>query len=199
MGEDRLYLDQITRDRYLKDLDAIRTELQDFMGIDRKIIEMENEIKQKQQDIENPSTIQRILILKKHIIIAIVGWIISDIAILLSFSNGGPALWAIAIACVELAWVVYVIKLWKNPGKVYEESAIYAQQMQELESMQNEVKREHIKKSKLEPIIVNQVSYIPQKYLYGELLLEFEKYMRYNGAETLVAAINMHEQQKSKF
>lgn len=193
MGEN-LYPDQVTRERYLSDLNAVRGDLYEFTRLSTQIMEINNAIKQEESDMENPDFFQKILALKWYFLALIVVYPLSNFLIGITMSpEGKPAVWAIAFAVAGWALVIYIIYLWKHPAKVYSTTDSYRKRLEALEERRKEVKQIGVKKTEYETKIVTQLQYVPGKYMFDTTLYKLEEYMKHNGARTLAEAINMYD------
>lgn len=193
MGE-KLYPDQITRDRYLSDLDEVRQDLYSFTALSTQIAEMNQAIKQEESDMEDPDFLQKILALKWYFAALAVVYPLSNFFVNITMSpEGKPATWAIAFGILGWALVIYIIYLWRHPAKVYSKTASYQSRLEELEVKRNEVTKIGVKKTEVETKIVTKLYYVPGKYMFDTTLYKLEEYMKHNGARNLAEAINMYD------
>lgn len=193
MGE-KLYPDQVSRDRYLSDLNAVRQDLQNFSAVCAQINEMNQAIKREESDMENPDFLQKLLALKWFILALIVVYPLSNYFINITMSpEGKPATWAIAFGVAGWVLVGVIIYLWTHPAKVYSKTESYRQRLEALEQKRAQVNKVGVKKSEYESRIVQKLYYVPSKYCYDATFYKLEDYMRHNGATNLAEAINMLE------
>ena len=194
MEETKLYPDQVTRDRYIADLDAVRQELYDFSALSMQMQEMNDAIKQEERDMEDPDVFQKIWALKWYFVAFVVMWYVSDFLINITMSpEGEPAIWATALGLITLAFPVYIVYLWKHPARAYSRTNSYKKRLEELEVKRNEVNKVAVKKTAAETEVVTQLYYVPSKYMFDTTIYKLEEYMKHNGARTLAEAINMFE------
>lgn len=198
MGNTNLYPEQISRERYLSDMDAVRQHLYDFSALSAQMYEMNESIKQEERDMENPDFLQKAWMLKWYALAVVVIWpIMVRIIEAVEAPDGTPPEWGypfvVAGLLVRLALIIYIIYLWRHPANMYSKTVSFRKRLEVLEGRRNELNKIAVKKVAAETEIVSRLYYMPGKYLRDTTLYKLEEYIKHNGARTLAEAINFYE------
>ena len=190
----RLYPEDIDRERYLRDLEAARPSISEYTILENQIKEMEAKLNAEAQELEELSTFQRIKVLKWHLLIGILGWIIASVLIYATAAGSGqPSTFGRLIGFIELGYIVYIIYMWKNAFKLYEKTEDYQEELAALQAKRQGLSEFMIKKQNAIKTLSSHLAYVPSRYFYPLAFSKMEEYMKYNGARNLAEAITMFD------
>lgn len=194
MENQTLFPDQISRDRFLQDMEAARPHLDAFTTASTQIASYNDAINKQVAELDNLSPIERLKTMKWFLLAIPVLYLLADLWIDSGLKDGGtPNPIAVAFGLAVYGYMGLCIILWFKCQHLYRHTKDYKLQLAEIEAKREEQKKIMVIKKNEEEKVMQHISYVPSKYLYAKTLYKLEAFMRNNGATNLAQAINMYD------
>lgn len=194
MENTTLFPDQISRERFLQDMEAARPHLDAFTTASTQNTAYTNAINTQVTELDKLTPIERLKTMKWFLLAIPVLYYLADIWIDSGLKNGGtPNPIAVAFGVGVYAYIGLCIFLWFKCQPLYRFTKDYKKQLVEIEAKREEQKKIIAAMQKEEKLVLQHLYYVPGKYLYAQTLYKLESFMRNNGAQNLAQAINMYD------
>lgn len=194
MEDTKLFPDQISRERFLQDMEAARPHLDAFTTASTQITAYTNDINTQVAELDDLTPIERLKTMKWFLLAIPVLYFLADVWIDSGLKDGGtPNPIAAAFGVGVYAYMGLCILLWFKCQHLYRFTKDYKDQLAEIEAKREEQKKVMVVMKNEEIQVLQHLYYVPGKYLYSQILYKLESFMRNNGAKDLAQAINMYD------
>ena len=190
---------QITKEQYLRDVEAVREELYFFSSSRNQIKSLQEEINRDYEAAETPTFAQKFRVWICYFVALIVLWNGADfLADITQKPNGEMAAIPSIIAFAVIAYAVYVGYLWFRPQSAYKVSSLYRKEIARIQEKEEELHALQEKKNEAGQKVGSRFYYLPKEYMTDVDVLEIETYMKRYGANTLDEAIAAIEKKRKR-